>query len=99
MKITLGLILSGVTQSFPEYTNPIIIAAKIKGESITSNTVVGTWAIQELSGARRITALDSNAKRYSIFGSETSNDSPAGKLRSLLLQFSQTTNAKQCAFE
>lgn len=82
----------------PSYISPTIIAAKIRGESITSDTVVGTWAIQELSGAKRITALDSNAKRYSIWGSETSNDSAAGKLRSLLLQFSQTTNVKQCAF-
>jgi len=83
----------------PSYISPTIIAAKIRGESITSDTVVGTWAIQELSGAKRITALDSNAKRYSIWGSETSNDSAAGKLRSLLLQFSQTTNVKQCAFK
>jgi hypothetical protein len=85
-----------VTEIFPSYTNPRIIGAPIIG--VDGVNPVGLWAIQDIgtSGTLRITALNDDARKYSVWGSVASDGSPADNLRKQLLVSSENTNLKGC---
>jgi hypothetical protein len=86
-----------ITNIFPSYTNPRIIAAKIEG--IPDSSPTGLWAIQQVtdSGSLRITALNSTAREYSVWGSAASDGSAAAQLRDQLLDSAVSINITQCA--
>ena len=85
-----------ITNIFPSYTNPRIIAAKVEGISGSSPT--GLWAIQQVtdSGSLRITALNSTAREYSVWGSASSDGSAAAQLRDQLLDSADSIKISQC---
>ena len=85
-----------ITNIFPSYTNPRIIAAKVEGISDSSPT--GLWAIQQVtdSGSLRITALNSTAREYSVWGSASSDGSAAAQLRDQLLDSADSIKISQC---
>jgi hypothetical protein len=83
----------------PSYTNPQIVSAKIKGPDITSNTIVGTWAIQDFIGFKRIIPLNINASKYSFSETSDVKESVTGRLIDTLDKFSQSTNTFRCSFQ
>ncbi len=85
-----------ITNIFPSYTNPRIVAAKVEGISDSSPT--GLWAIQQVTddGSVRITALNSAAREYSVWGSAAADGSAAAKLRDQLLDSAETIKISEC---
>ena len=85
-----------ITDIFPSYTNPRIVAAKVEGISGSSPT--GLWAIQQVtdSGSLRITALNSTAREYSVWGSASSDGSAAAQLRDQLLESAESIKISGC---
>jgi uncharacterized membrane protein len=85
-----------ITSIFPSYTNPRIVAAQVVGVSDSSPT--GLWAIQQVtdSGSLRITALNSAAREYSVWGSAANDGSAAAQLRDQLLESAESIKLTQC---
>lgn len=85
-----------VTKIFPSYSNPRIVAAYIDG--VTDSKPIGLWAIQQVtdSGSLRITALNSSARDFSVWGSAANEGSAAAQLRDQLLASSELTNVAAC---
>jgi hypothetical protein len=82
-----------IRELFPSYNNPLIIAATIEG--IESENIVGIWALDP--SINRLVALDENARNYSQWGIDATEDSPAGQVREKLYEFSLNTNVLSCA--
>lgn len=88
--------ISELTDIFPSYTSPVVIAAEIIGVGETAYS--GMWAIQKVtdSGSLRVTALNDDARKYSLWGQASADGSPAAQLRDKLLEFGSKTNALAC---
>ncbi len=89
--------IDAITAIFPSYTNPRIVSAVVQG--VPSSKPIGLWAIQQVtdSGSLRITALNSVAREFSVWGSAANDGSAAAQLRDQLLESSKSTNAESCA--
>lgn len=88
--------ISELRSIFPSYTNPTIIAAEIVG--VGEDSLSGLWAIQKVtdSGSLRVTALNADARKYSLWGQASADGSAAAQLRDKLLKFGNNTNALSC---
>lgn len=85
-----------VTNILPSYTDPRIVAAYIEG--VSDSKPIGLWAIQQVtdSGTLRITALNSSARDFSVWGSAANEGSAAALLRDQLLDSAESTNVAEC---
>lgn len=85
-----------ITSIFPSYTNPRIVAAQVVG--VLDSSPTGLWAIQQVSdsGSLRITALNSAAREYSVWGSAANDGSAAAQLRDQLLESAKSLKLTQC---
>ena len=80
---------------FPTFTNPYVVAAEINGAS--EGSTIGLWSIQKFDFGGLVFALNENAKTYSIFGSDVTDDSLSGRTRAKIFELSSNTSALECA--
>lgn len=82
-----------IRKIFPSYNDPLIIAATIEG--VKSGNVIGIWALDMTNN--RLIALDENARKYSDWGVDATDDSRTGQARTKLFELSANTSVLQCA--
>jgi hypothetical protein len=80
---------------FPTFTNPYVVAAEINGAA--EGPVIGLWSIQKFDFGALVFALNENAKMYSIYGSDITDDSTSGRTRAKIFELSSNTSALECA--
>lgn len=80
---------------FPTFTNPYVVAAEINGAA--EGSTIGLWSIQKFDFGALVFALNENAKTYSIYGSDITDDSMSGRTRAKILELSSNSSALECA--
>ena len=79
---------------FPTFTNPYVVAAEISGAA--EGSTIGLWSIQKFDFGALVFALNENAKMYSIYGSDVTDDSMSGSTRAKIFELSSNTSALEC---